>query len=148
MSPVFVALLALLCLCISDPRRPAGRDRCPAPPDRRAPTQLTASSPPQAARPTALGSVIALVARLATLCVYREARHSYSLASHGLRSLLDLEVAPSSWKTGGGCHDSRTDLTHEPSQRFVGSAPHSRRTAQARDRRGSIDRRQISTSEP
>src|SRR2546421_1144285 len=131
MCPVFVALLALLRLYISDPCRPAGRDRRSAPPDRRAPTQLTASSPPQAGRPTALDSVVALVARLAALGVHREARHSYSLASQGVRSLLDLEVAPSCWKTGSGCRDSRPDPTPEPSQRFVGSAPHSRRTAQA-----------------
>jgi len=51
-------------------------------------------------------------------------------------------------KAGGGCYDSRTDPTHEPSQRFVESAPHSRRTAQTSDRRSSIDLRQISTPEP
>src|SRR5437879_13383878 len=55
MSPVFVALLALLTLYISDPCRPAGRDRRSAPPDRRAPTQLTALSAPQAGRPTCSG---------------------------------------------------------------------------------------------
>jgi hypothetical protein len=48
---------------------------------------------PQAARPAALDSVVALVARLATLRVYRESRHSYSLAPHGLRPLVDIEVA-------------------------------------------------------
>src|SRR5437762_42835 len=95
------------------PSRPASRDRRSAPPDRRAPTQLTASSAPQAGRPTALDSVVALVAResynrartrgrLAAL-VYREAGHRCPLASQGVRSILDLEVAPSSWKTGGGC---------------------------------------------
>jgi hypothetical protein len=70
------------------------------------------------------------------------------MASQGVRSLLDVEVTPSSWKTGGDCRDSRPDSTHEPSQRFVGGAPHSRRTAQARDRSGSIDCGQISAPEP
>ena len=119
MSPVFVALLALLTLYISDPCRPAGRDRRSAPPDRRAPTQLTASSAPQAGRPTALDSVVALVARLAALCVHREAGHRCPLASQGVRSILDLEVAPSSWKTGGGCRDSRPDPTHEPTAKII-----------------------------
>ena len=148
MSPVFVALLALLTLYISDPCRPAGRDRRSAPPiavlQRSSPRRLPLK---QVDRP-ALDSVVALVARMAALGVHREAGHRCPLASRGVRSILDLEVAPSSWKTGGGCRDSRPDPTHEPSQRFVGSAPHSRRTAQTRDRRGSIDRRQISTPEP
>src|SRR5437773_1972367 len=118
-EPCLRCLARFACLYISDSRRPAGRDRRSAPPDRRAPTQLTASSVPQAGRPTALDSVVALVARLAALGVHREARHSYSLASQGVRSILDLEVAPSSWKTGSGCRDSRPDPTHKPSQRLV-----------------------------
>src|SRR5439155_12213052 len=69
MSPCLGCPARFACLYISDPHRSAGRDRRSAPPDRRAPMQLTASSPPQAARPTALDPVVALVAGWRR-CVY------------------------------------------------------------------------------
>src|SRR5712692_4202675 len=72
-EPCLRCLARFASLHISDPRRPAGRDRRSAPPDRRAPTQRTASSPPQAVRPAVLDSFVALLVRLAALCVHREA---------------------------------------------------------------------------
>jgi hypothetical protein len=54
----------------------------------------------------ALDSAVPILAGLAAPPVDFAARHRCPLASEGIRTVLDLEIAPSSWKTGGAYRDS------------------------------------------
>ncbi len=89
MSPVFVALLALFAATFQT--RAAHQAEIAALRHQIVVLQRSApaSSPPQAVRPPALDCVVSLLARLATLCVHREAGYGRPLASQGVRSLLD-----------------------------------------------------------
>src|SRR5215813_3271924 len=107
MSPVFIALFNALCLHVSNPYGPPGRDCGSTPPDRRASTQRAEASAPQAIRPVPLDSVVLGMAGVAALAPYPEARHGRPLTSECVRSLLDVEVAPKARATGGGRLDSR-----------------------------------------
>src|SRR5215471_1393957 len=116
MSPVFIALFTL-CLRVSNPYGPPGRDCGSTPLDRSASTQRAAASAPQAIGPVPLDSVVLGMAGVAALAPYSEARHDSEarhgrpLASECVRSLLDVEVAPQARATGGGGLDSRPDST-------------------------------------
>ena len=67
------------------------------------------------------------------------------LAPPSVRVVLDAEITATSGKTKRGRRNSRLDSEPEPSQPVVGSTPHSRGTAQVRDRSSTIDRGQISS---
>jgi hypothetical protein len=58
-------------------------------------------------------------------------------------ALFTLVASGKTERSGG---NSRLDSEHEPSEPVVGSTPHSRGTAQVRDRSSTIDRGQISSS--
>src|SRR5215469_17077671 len=81
-----------LCLHVSNPYGPAGRDCGSTPPDRRASTQRAEASAPQAIRPVPLDSVVLGMAGVAALAPHPETRHGRPLASERVRSLLDIEV--------------------------------------------------------
>src|SRR5215813_11225764 len=139
MSPVFIALFNALCLHVSNPYGPPGRDCGSTPPDRRTSTHRAEASAPQAIRPVPLDSVVLGMAGVAALAPYPEARHGPPLASERVRSLLDVEVAPKARATGGGCLDSRPDSTDESVQQVVGSTENSWRAPQVGNRSGAID---------
>src|SRR5215813_10393161 len=86
------------------------------------------------------------MAGVAALAPYPEARHGRPLASERVRSLLDVEVAPKTRATGGGCLDSRPDSTDESSQQVVGSTENPWRAPQVGNRSGAIDCREVSAA--
>jgi len=59
--------------------------------------------------------------------------------------VLDAEITPASGTTERGHRNSQLDSEHEPSEPVVGSTPHSRGTAQVRDRSSTVDRGQVSS---
>src|SRR3984885_3770025 len=67
------------------------------------------------------------------------------LAPPSVRVVLDAEITAASGKTERGRRNSRLDSEPEPSHPVVGCTPHSRGTAQVRDRSSTIDRGQISS---
>src|SRR5215469_1475058 len=94
-----------LCLPVSNPYGPPGRDCGSSPPDRRASTQRAEASAPQASWPVPVDSVVLGMAGAAALAPHPEARHSRPLASECVRSLLDVEVAAKARATAS--HDGR-----------------------------------------
>ena len=50
--------------------------------------------------------VVSFLAGLAAMAAHPEAGHSGPLASEGVCALLDLQIAPPSWKAKSRCRDS------------------------------------------
>jgi len=127
-------------LQLSNPCRPAGRDPCASSPTHRSPKERAASSATPALRPILVDRALAMVARLALQSAHRSPRYGDRLASQSFRVVLDAEITPASGKTERGRRNSPPDSRHERSEPVVGSAAHSRGTAQVRNRSRTIDR--------
>ena len=105
MSSVFIALFALIASSFRTRVAPTGGDPRPPSPTDGFPKERARSSAPRALRPAFVGSVVAILVRLAAMLADGSARHGPALAPQGFRLALDQEIAaPSRKAEGSGEH--------------------------------------------